>query len=232
MSLLLASTLICSPARQASATGAVAGATELTQLLNNAQLVDSVAKQAQQLATQLNMYESMLKNLKTLPGQTWGNVANDLAALQRVVAQGQALSFAGQNIAAQFSATYPGYTQGTKYTTSYQNWSQVTMDTIKGSLAGANLQASQFASEEATLASLRAMSQNPEGQVQALQVGQQIAVEQTSQLQKLRGLMMAQMQSQNAFMANQMQDAKAKKGSEDVFFQQYDPRSGRNYKGF
>jgi P-type conjugative transfer protein TrbJ len=41
--------------------------------------------------------------------------------------------------------------------------------------------------------------------MQALQVGTQISVEQVAQLQKLRTLMMAQIQAQNAFMAGEQQ---------------------------
>jgi len=46
--------------------GAVIGATEPTQILNNVQLVASYAQQAQQTVTQVNQYETMLRNLENL----------------------------------------------------------------------------------------------------------------------------------------------------------------------
>ena len=47
-------------------------ATEVTQLLNHAQLVMSYIRQGTQLANELNMYADMLKNSRNLSGpQLW-----------------------------------------------------------------------------------------------------------------------------------------------------------------
>lgn len=200
---LVTSSVLVSPVAHAS--GAVAGATEITQLLNNAELVTQVAQQAQQLATQLQQYQTMLTNLQNIPNQIWGPIQQDLMALQQVAAQGQALSFAASNVVQQFENTYTGFKKAGDFVTQYKDWSKRSMDSIKGSLAAANKQFNQFATEEGTLAQLRSMSQSSVGQLQALQVGSQIAVEQAAQLQKLRGLIMAQMQAQNAFLATQQQ---------------------------
>ncbi|MCL6467724.1 MAG: P-type conjugative transfer protein TrbJ, partial [Ralstonia sp.] len=132
----------------------------------------------------------------------------------------------------QFQNTYSGFTQATKFSTAYKNWSKTTMDSIKGSLAAANLQANQFSTEEGTLSALRSMSQSSGGQLQALQTGTQIAVEQASQLQKLRGLMMAQMQAQNAYMAGNQQDKDNRKAAEENFFVPSSGTNGKSYKSF
>ena len=50
-------------------------ATEPTQLLNNAQLVMQYIRQGQQLANEIQMYQDMLRNVKPLPGQTFGPIA-------------------------------------------------------------------------------------------------------------------------------------------------------------
>jgi hypothetical protein len=60
---LVTSSVLVSPVAHAS--GAVAGATEITQLLNNAELVTQVAQQAQQLATELQQYQTMIQTCKT-----------------------------------------------------------------------------------------------------------------------------------------------------------------------
>ncbi len=104
---LVTSSALVSPVAHAS--GAVAGATEITQLLNNAELVTQVAQQAQQLATQLQQYQTMLTNLQNIPNQIWGPIQQDLMALQQVAAQGQALSFAASNVVQQFENTYTGF---------------------------------------------------------------------------------------------------------------------------
>ncbi len=231
VALVMALATAFGPMPAAHASGAVAGATEITQLLNNAELVTSVAQQAQQLATQLQQYQTMLTNLQNIPNQIWGPIQQDLMALQNVVKQGQALSFAASNVVQQFENTYTGFTQAPKFVTAYKQWSKTSMDSIKGSLAAANLQANQFATEEGTLSALRSMSQSSVGQLQALQVGSQIAVEQAAQMQKLRGLIMAQMQAQNAYMAGNQQEKDNRKAAEEGFFVKTNP-NGKPYKTF
>jgi hypothetical protein len=66
-------------------------ATEVTQLLNHAQLVMEYIRQGEQLANELNMYADMVRNSRTLSGQTFGAVMNDINALANIVQGGQAL---------------------------------------------------------------------------------------------------------------------------------------------
>ena len=47
-------------------------ATEVTQLLNHAQLVMQYIRQGTQLANELNMYANMVRNTNALPAQTFG----------------------------------------------------------------------------------------------------------------------------------------------------------------
>lgn len=228
---LVTSSVLVSPVAHAS--GAVAGATEITQLLNNAELVTQVAQQAQQLATELQQYQTMIQNLQNIPNQVWSSVQNDLVQLAQVANTGQALSFAASNIAQQFEAAYPGYaTQSVKFATAYKGWSQKSLDSIKGALSAAGKQYADFANEAAVLNSLRTMSQSSSGQLQALQTGTQIAVEQAAQLQKLRGLIMAQMQSQANYQAAQQAEKDASRAAADKALQYVDPRAGVSFKGF
>lgn len=228
---LVVSSMVISPA--AHATGMVAGATEITQIMNNAELVTQVAQQAQQLATELQQYQTMVTNLQNIPNQVWSSVQQDLVKLGQVAQTGQALSFAASNVAQQFGQAYPGYqTQSGKYSAAYKGWSQKSLDSIKGALAAAGKQYNDFASEESTLSSLRSMSQSSQGQLQALQTGTQIAVEQASQLQKLRGLIMAQMQAQTNYQAAQQSAKDAAHAAADSALQYVDPRSGVNFQSF
>jgi P-type conjugative transfer protein TrbJ len=82
------------------------------------------------------------------------------------------------------------------------DWAETSMDSIKGAMLAANRQADEFESEEEVFAEFRNLSSSVDGQMEAISVGNQIAVEQAVQMQKLRQLMMAQMQAQNAYMAS------------------------------
>lgn len=199
----------------AAVAGAATGqATEWTQLANNLELVSLVGQSAEQVSNQitqitqlaeqiqnqLRIYENMIQNTAQLPNHIWGQVENDLNRLQSVVAQGQGVAFSMGNIDdvlkqrfqsfAEMSSALP---EGSGFSATYQGWSDTNRDTIGGTLRAANLTAQQFASEEATMSSLRSMSQSADGQMKALQVGHQIAAQQVAQMQNLRGLVSQQM---------------------------------------
>jgi type IV secretion system protein TrbJ len=199
------------PTRAGGVTGQ---ATEWTQLANNAELVSLVGKSAEQvnnqitqinqlaeqIQNQLNIYKNLLQNTARLPDHIWGQVENDLGKLQGIVAQGQGIAFSMGNVDdvlkqrfASFADMNSSLPDSASFSSTYQDWSDTTRDTIIGTLKAANLTAEQFGSEESTMSSLRSMSESADGQMKALQVGHQIAAQQVAQIQKLRGLVSQQM---------------------------------------
>ncbi|MBE0581905.1 P-type conjugative transfer protein TrbJ [Devosia sp.] len=201
-------------AMPAQAAGQLVGATEFTQILNNAELVGlagqsgiqidnqvtQIAHQVEQIQNQLRIYENMLQNTLKLPDQVWGQVEDDLAQLQSIVGQGEGIAFSMGNVDDVLKQRFQSYSDfledplnGADFSSAYQSWSETNRDTIAGTLRAANLTAEQFSSEEGTMEQLRSMSGTSVGQMQALQVGHQIAAQQVAQMQKLRGLVSQQM---------------------------------------
>ena len=82
-------------------------ATEITQLLNHAQLIMQYLRQAEQLAEAVKQTADMLKNSKILPGQVFGPISSDLNALASIVQGGQALSYSLANLDSQFQGKIP-----------------------------------------------------------------------------------------------------------------------------
>ncbi|WP_312366034.1 P-type conjugative transfer protein TrbJ [Ensifer sp.] len=208
---LLATVISPHPTYAGGATGA---ATEWTQLANNAELINLLQKSgvqienqvkqigqlAEQIQNQLRIYDNMLQNTARLPQHAWGKIEADLQRLQQVVDHGRGISFSMGNaddVLRQRFASYADFKtalpDGKTFSSQYQTWSDTNRDTITGTLKAANLTAAQFSSEEATMRSLRSLSETSEGQMKALQVGHQIAAEQVGQIQKLRGLVSQQM---------------------------------------
>nr|WP_244714035.1 P-type conjugative transfer protein TrbJ [Rhizobium cremeum] len=194
-----------------SATGA---ATEWTQLANNAQLIDllkssglqvdnqltQITQLAEQIQNQLKIYENMLQNTAQLPDHIWGQVEGDLNRLRSIVDQGQSISFSMGNADDVLQQRFNSYADlktnlpnAESFSNTYQSWSDTNRDTIGSTLKAASLTADQFDTEESTMTSLRSMSESADGQMKALQVGHQIAAQQVSQMQKLRGLVSQQM---------------------------------------
>ena len=211
-----------------TASAVVGPASEWTQLLNNVELIGiagqsaeqvqnqltQIGQLAQQIQNQIQIYENMLQNTLQLPSHVWGQVETDLAQLQSLMNQGQGIAFSMGNLDdvlkqrfQSFGEFKTGLANGEDFSSSYQQWSDTNRDTIASTLRAAGLTSDQFATEEATMAQLRSMSESSVGQMQALQVAHQIAAQQVEQTQKLRGLV----SQQTAMMATWYQSEQAAK---------------------
>ena len=195
-------------------------ATEITQLANKLQLLLSYIRQGEQLTGELQMLEDMLKQSKVLPYQTFSGVMPAIAQLHRMVQTGQALAYSMANIDGQFRSTFPGYASFSpnQWYRNYQTWSNRSLDTTLGTLKAAGLQASQMTSEGEVLGQLRMMAETADGRLLALQVSNQIAHEQVDQLMKLRQLMLADLQSKQAYQAMMIQQDATKQAAAERFF--------------
>jgi P-type conjugative transfer protein TrbJ len=194
-------------------------ATEVTQLLNHAQLVLQYLRQGEQLATEVAMLADMARNSRPLGRQTFGSIASDINALARIVQGGQALAYSLGNLDQLFRMTYPGYrTAPNTYYLQYRDWSQTSLDTTLGALRAAGLQGQQLQSEQAIESSLQALAQSSDGRMEALQVLGDINDQQVQQLMKLREIMLADMSSKQAYQATVIQEQAASHAATEWFF--------------
>ena len=212
--------------------GAIFGpATEFTQVLNNVELVSSVAKQAQMVANQIQQIKYQVEQLKSIeryPGGLWSDAMTAIQKLGLIVKQGQALSYTLQNIEQEFEKRYPGYEPPQDFIASYKDWSKTTLDSIRTSLQAAGFQNNEFQTETAALHSLQHLSDNAVGQTQAIQAANMIASSEVEQLQKLRQLHMAQMQAANAYMSYEVNKDAAENASLDEFIKVIEYKGGGN----
>lgn len=221
----LAGSMVMNTAHAGSVAGN-GGATEVTQILNNAELLQQSAQmyqQVQQTIQQVQMAQQQLKNLINAPQMIWGQVQGELTQLTQLVAQGQALGYALGNIDQQFANQFKGYTTAlkTNYVQQSKSWTQTSLDSLKSALNTAGLQSNQFASEQAAMDSIQSIAAGSPGALQAAQAGVMVASQQVQQLQKLRQLFMSQMQAQNAFLAKQEQQQANDRSTMDAHFTQY-----------
>lgn len=196
-----------------SLAGAVVGATEPTQIMNNIQLAASYGEQAQQTVTQINQYQTMLRNLvnstpSQLLGQAAGTLWNDqnmtqtFKNLQTIVVAGQRIDYTLQNQDQMFKNLHPGY--GSAFDkNAYKNWSDNTLGSVQNALAIAGAHAQNFSREQDMVKELQMRSQSADGQMKVLQAGNDIGVAMVGQMQQLRQLEIAQMNAQGQFMAGQ-----------------------------
>lgn len=208
-------------------------ATETTQLMNYGQLLSQYIRQGQQLSQEISQLEEMVRNGQPLPSQIFGSVMADLNQLAAIVQGGQALAYSMANLDSEFTSRFPGYayTAGTYYQ-NYQVWSQTSLDTTLGTLRAAGLQGQQLQSEQSVLAALRTMAMSANGRMQAIEVGNQISEQTVEQLMKLRQLMLADLQSKQAFQAAQVQNEAQNHAATQQFFNYVAPaRDGETFAG-
>jgi P-type conjugative transfer protein TrbJ len=199
--------------------GMFAFATEFTQVLNYGQLVNQYLRQGEELAQQLKQTEDMLRNSGILSTQVFGPIMNDIQQLAAVVQGGLALAYSMANLDAQFRSRFRGYAYNArKYFTDYRDWSQTVLDTAESTLRAVGLQSDALFDEQAVLEQLRQMSESSDGRMEALQIANQIAEQQVQQLMKLRQLMLADLQSKQAYQGHQVQKEAAMEAAVEQFF--------------
>ncbi len=122
------------------------------------------------------------------------------------VQRGNSLSYAMGNLDSQFTSKFAsvGYAPTTNYASRYAEWSNTSMDSTRSALEAAGVQSDQLSTEQDLLEQLQSMSAGTDGQLKAIQTGNQVAAMEVQQLMKLRQLMMADMQSKAAFQAQQI----------------------------
>jgi len=183
-------------------------------------LIGSLEKQVLMVENQLTQIADMAKHGITITNQLFGTVASDITNLNQIVKTGQSLSYTMSNLDSSFRLRFPGYSSSTNYGQSYQTWSQTSLDSTLGALNAAGLQNSQFNSDEALLQTLQGQSESAVGRMQAIEVGNQIAENQSEQLMKLRQLMMADMQSKASYQGALVQAEATRQANSDLFFGQ------------
>lgn len=165
--------------------------------------IESVINEVQMIANQIQQIENMVQNTRSYGGVWDREALPRLIRLGQIIDQEQAIAYAMAGMDRVFRERYPGYRPVTDWATTYDQWTRTTLDTLRGSLAAARFHADDFADEQRRIQTLTALSDSAEGRMQAIQAGNMLAAEQIQQLTKLRQLMMAQINAQNVYMANQ-----------------------------
>jgi len=138
---------------------------ELTQLQNYLQLVATLAKQAALLEQSITQTSLMVQNATPLSKPAYGNGQADLLALQNLIAQTTALSYASANLDTAVNArfqTYQAYAASpptsTGFAAKYQQWSQDMEASVLTTLKTAQSQANTInGSEQQTVSQLKAV---------------------------------------------------------------------------
>lgn len=199
--------------------------TVFQQAMQYAKEVETAINTAQQLETQIQQYQNMVTQGLSLPSSMFSRITGDFQRLQSLYDQGKALAGNMSNFDQRFRDTYGNYNSflsragqsPTYMADNYKRWQEQGSDSMRVAMQASGQNVSAIADEDAMLSQLVARSQTAQGRMQAIQAGNEIAAQQVQQLQKLREMLNAQVQSQSTFYAQQVE----RQAVDDAFRQQY-----------
>jgi len=159
----------------------------------------------------------MLKNIKDLKG--WEHSEFLPMEQQQMVReivdlynQGKSLAYTMQDIDEQFKSQYPGYEEYIQeiklgsldnLPASYKELAESSFDNARLAMKAARVNISAFDDEDKTMQKLLALSQSAGGQMQVIQISNEIAAQQMQQMQKLRQMIANQITLQSNWLAQQ-----------------------------
>lgn len=192
--------------------------TSWTQLLDHAQLVLTYLKEAQTALNAITIAQQEVREGQQLYTHPLSSVTGDLNLLSSILIQSQGLAGSMGQMDATFRQVYTPYAASPTmpYYAAYNGWANTTLNTILGTIRAAGMQGTMLQNEQAWMMQVQNMMQSPMGRNEALQLGNAVATEEVAQLQKLRQLMLADMQSKAAYTAyevNQQQAAQTAAGN-------------------
>lgn len=176
------------------------GSTEVTQILNNTELLAQTAQQAKMVQIQL---QAALQD----PNTPWAQTMSSLRQLQSVYNTSQSIGYSLASVQSQFNNMYKGYGQGGNMLDKILSWGDQTRGSLQNLLSTSGWTMDQVKSEASLIESLRERGQTAQGQMQATQVGNAISVQMVQQIQQLRQLQAAQAQAMGTYFAQQNQKA-------------------------
>lgn len=189
-----------------SLAGSVAGtggSTEVTQIINMMQLIQSYEQQVQAYVRQGVQVEAELKNLISNPTSLMGDdVGNMINTIGRIYNGGQSIGYSLAQIDQNFARTFKSPTAG-NLAKMFTSWHQTNTDTLQSALRAVGAQRDNYASSQAALTDLYNRSQATNGNLDALQTLSQINVRQIQELQSLKELMATQTTAATTYMASQ-----------------------------
>lgn len=163
------------------------GATFPEQIVQEVTAVQTKVTEAQQLVQEIQQYENMVQNMVTLPQTMYNEITAPIAQLYGLAQQAQALGTAGQNIASQFQNMNASFNPQitAQYSQQYGSITSGLNNAINTALQTANLNPSNFLTQQQAMQQVSQAMQNPQSRNAILQAGVSVGQAAVSDLMQL-----------------------------------------------
>jgi P-type conjugative transfer protein TrbJ len=185
-----------------------------TQLLEYARQMQQLQAELQSAATQMQQYQNMIQNTASVPSLIYSDAMGDMQRIQNLLNQGSQLSFTNNGSSMGTFSSFlnnAGYAGGNMavQAAQFSVWSNRAKDGITAAMSAIAAQNGQLASDDATMTGLQVQAGASTGQMQAMQNAGQIAAQGVRESQKLRQLVMVQVQLEANKQQNESERAAA-----------------------
>jgi P-type conjugative transfer protein TrbJ len=175
-----------------------------TQLLEYGKQAQQLETQLQQYETQLQQYANMVTNTVALPQQMWGTVQSDVMQVRNLSNAASLLSGNAGSIVTRLQSASGYASQAANLGNiagQFTTWQQTIGDNVNTLGRTLGLQQDQQAGNATLLTTLESHSQSAQGQMQAIQAGNELAHANAAQLQQIQATLTATAQMQATGMA-------------------------------
>lgn len=203
---------------QAGGGGGFAGATEVTQLMNNVELAGMYAQEVINYQNMLMQYETMLRNLAQNPLGVLAPDLNEMVQRQaKLLSMGKDIASSMARIDQNFADTFNNPSART-FAQKFKRLADSSTDALKSAMHNAALHRENFQSDGQALQALVDRVKASDGSVGALQALGSLNAAQIQESIKLRDLISQQQVATSTYMAAQIARDQATKEAQTVRF--------------
>ena len=181
--------------------GLTGGATEITQLMNNAELLKQVSQLAQQINNQITMIQDMIFNTLMMPDQLFRDVRGVYSSIKGIIDRTRGLAFNLANLDEELKRRFKSYTdmgqlsRVSDFSSEYRNIMDTQMETVRNTMEAIGVSFEALINDDASaLAELQRKASTASGRNQLVQATNQLLGFLAEDAMKLRQLQMMQAQ--------------------------------------
>jgi P-type conjugative transfer protein TrbJ len=218
--------VLCLAAAPTHAGGGLGGgATEMTQLENNAELVEQVRQLAEQIQNQITMIQDMIYNTLTIPDQLFGDVKQIYTKVKGIIDATKGIAYNLSNLDEELKRRFKiytdlsGMTKISDFSSEYKNIVTAQMETVRSTMEAIGVSMEQLVTDDASaLEEIQKKASTAKGRNELIQATNQLLGFLAEDAMKLRHLQMMQAQmAGTAYEAERARDDLSKRRIEAFF---------------
>jgi len=210
------------------------GATEWTQLLNNAELASQTLKISKELEMQIKQFQKWQREIESLKmlAQNIGKLPNDMQNkflnmalhMKKEIEHGAVIAGKVSAVDKRFKQYFKGYDSYLKnldsidFESEYRNIYKTTRDTTLNTLKSISIQEEDLENDKTYMNKLKDAMSSSDGTEATLKVANDLAYHQTLEFQKLRQTVMTQAKMQTEWIAKQNEVRALKEAAREKFY--------------